>query len=94
MALYAVVTRYVPEENERRLAARPAHRENLMRLLEQGKLINAGPFADGTGALLVYDVADETELFSILSADPYPADSFTVEIAQGWNALFEFPARP
>jgi hypothetical protein len=53
-----------------RLAARPAHREFLARLHEEGRLVAAGPWADDTGAMLVFAV-ERAELDSILEADPY-----------------------
>jgi hypothetical protein len=39
-----------------RLAARPAHRDTLLRLHLTGAVRMAGPFHDDTGALLVFDV--------------------------------------
>ncbi|TRO55981.1 MULTISPECIES: YciI family protein [unclassified Streptomyces] len=53
-----------------RLAARPAHRSFLARLHEEGRLLAAGPWADDSGALLVFDV-ERVELGRLLDADPY-----------------------
>lgn len=53
-----------------RLAARPAHRASLARLHEEGRLLAAGPWADDTGALLVFAVGP-AELDRIVDADPY-----------------------
>lgn len=53
-----------------RLAARPAHRSFLTRLHEEGRLLAAGPWADDSGALLVFDVGP-AELERVLDADPY-----------------------
>jgi uncharacterized protein len=53
-----------------RLAARPAHRALLGRLHQQGRLLAAGPWADDSGALLVFDTAP-AELERIIDADPY-----------------------
>lgn len=53
-----------------RLAARPAHRARLARLREEGSLLAAGPWADGSGALLVLTV-ERPELDAVLEADPY-----------------------
>ncbi|MFF8002970.1 YciI family protein [Streptomyces sp. NPDC007917] len=55
-----------------RLAARPAHCERLTTLREAGELVAAGPWADDTGALLVFDV-DRVRLDRILAADPHTA---------------------
>ncbi|WP_309109830.1 YciI family protein [Actinosynnema sp. CA-248983] len=70
MARYAVELVF-GEDQEARLAVRPAHREYLATLVEQGKLLVSGPYADQSGAILVYEVADEAELKSVLAADPY-----------------------
>jgi len=48
--IVAVEYEFVPEATERRLAARPAHREWLAALKADGRLGQAGPFADGRGA--------------------------------------------
>ncbi|MET8139314.1 YciI family protein [Sphaerisporangium sp. NPDC005288] len=53
-----------------RLAARAAHRSLLLRLHQEGRLVAAGPWADDSGALLVFDV-ERAELAEILGDDPY-----------------------
>lgn len=53
-----------------RLAARPAHRVLLRRLHDEGRLVAAGPWADDTGALLVFDT-ERAELDRLLESDPY-----------------------
>jgi uncharacterized protein len=42
-----------------RLRVRPAHRAHLQALHERGALLTAGPWADDSGAMHVYRVADE-----------------------------------
>jgi uncharacterized protein YciI len=54
-----------------RLEARPAHRELLAQLYQDGKVVMAGPYADDQGALLIFDVEHEAELDRILADDPY-----------------------
>ncbi|MGC4835852.1 YciI family protein [Micromonospora vinacea] len=54
-----------------RLAARPAHRERLQALHQEGRLVMAGPFADDSGALLIFDVPDAEAFAAIVAADPY-----------------------
>ncbi|MEV0993704.1 YciI family protein [Nonomuraea sp. NPDC050202] len=72
----------------RRLAARPAHREHLRRLKEQGRLVTAGPWADDSGALHVYEVADEAELRAILQEDPYTAvDGYEIVLLREWAPI-------
>jgi uncharacterized protein len=67
---YADYIRYV-DDQEAIAAIRPAHRAYLAGLLAEGKLAAAGPFADGAGALFIYE-ADSAEVAAELAAtDPY-----------------------
>jgi uncharacterized protein len=76
------------KDNTRRLEVRPVHREYLRGLLDQGRLVTAGPFADDTGALLVYEAADEAEVRDILAADPYTAaDVYEIEQLREWTPI-------
>ncbi|MFI6679596.1 YciI family protein [Kribbella sp. NPDC050470] len=91
MALYVVQLRFDLAETDRRLEVRPAHREYLNSLKEASKLVAAGPFTDQTGALLVYDVADEAELRDILAKDPYtPANIYELATLAEWQPLLPF----
>jgi len=56
-----------------RLAARPAHRQRLTDLHGRGAVRMAGPLADDSGALIVFDVPDRPALDRLLAADPYLA---------------------
>jgi len=88
MALFALQLTFT--DNERRMQVRPAHREYLTTLRAAGKLLSAGPFADQSGALLIYDVADETEMREIIANDPYTsADVYEIASLQEWQPLFE-----
>ncbi|MFC4119431.1 YciI family protein [Nonomuraea zeae] len=72
----------------RRLAARPAHREHLRRLKEAGRLVSAGPWADDSGALHVYEVSGESELREILREDPYTAvDGYEIVLLKEWTPI-------
>jgi len=86
--IFAVQYDFVPEQTERRLAARPAHREWLTALKADGRLVQAGPFADGLAALLLFDVDDEAALDAVLAADPYPKDAYVVASCRTWTLLF------
>jgi uncharacterized protein YciI len=73
--------------DERRLAARPAHRERLARLRAEGTLLMAGPWADDSGALLIFRT-DESGLREILAADPYySTPGVTVVGCRPWTPL-------
>jgi uncharacterized protein YciI len=89
MAIFAVQLRFT--DADRRMQVRPAHREYLTSLREAGKLVAAGPFADESGALLCYNVADEAELRDILAKDPYTsADVYEIAALNEWQPLFPF----
>jgi uncharacterized protein YciI len=70
-----------------RLEARGPHRELVARLHDEGKIVMAGPFADESGALLVFDVADERELDELLAADPYQHQEVHVSRRQEWKPI-------
>ncbi len=77
----------VPATPER-LAARPAHRELLTRLHTDGRLAAAGPWADDSGALLIFDLP-RAELEDVLAADPYLTSTPGVTVAgvRAWSPL-------
>jgi uncharacterized protein YciI len=75
------------DDDERRLAARPAHRERLARLCAEGTLLMAGPWADDSGALLIFRT-DEPGLREIVAADPYySTPGVTVVGYRRWTPL-------
>ncbi len=69
-------------------AIRPTHREYIARLFEGGKILAAGPFADGTGGLFIYEASDEAEAKKLAGEDPYASTgalaSATLEL---WNPV-------
>ncbi len=69
MAKFALLLTY--GDRARRDETRPAHRDYLKSLLERGKLYGAGPFTDDSGALIIYEAADQREAESLLANDPY-----------------------
>ncbi|MFF5983712.1 YciI family protein [Streptomyces olindensis] len=77
-----------------RLAARPAHRETLARLHAEGALAAAGPWADDSGALLLFTVG-RARLEEILREDPYYRRTPGVEVrsVREWAPLVS-PASP
>lgn len=75
------------DDDPRRLAARPAHRQRLAELHEQGRLRMAGPWQDGTGALLVFDT-DHDGVQEIMSSDPYyTMPGVTVVALRHWELV-------
>ncbi|GAA3780415.1 YciI family protein [Streptomyces phyllanthi] len=71
-----------------RLAARPAHREKLAALHEKGRVRMAGPLADDSGAVLVFDVPDRAALDQLLGEDPYySTEGVRVEQLREWRPI-------
>jgi uncharacterized protein YciI len=71
-----------------RLAARPAHRQRLAQLHADGVLVMSGPFADDSGALLIFDIDDPDELDRILAEDPYySAPGVRIVRRQPWSPI-------
>jgi len=76
-----------------RLEARPAHRERLSALAEQGRLLVAGPFADDSGALIIFLADSEAEAQELVDADPYyRAPGVQVRSLREWNGVTRHPA--
>ena len=70
MPLFAAILTYT-DDNERVQQARPSHREYLRGLLEQGKIHEAGPFTDDSGALIIYEANDLADVQEMLTNDPF-----------------------
>lgn len=88
MAKFALMLTF-GSNTEDRLAARPAHREYLAGLLANGKLVASGPWVDDTGALIIYEAADEPEVREIIANDPYTqAKVATSSVLKEWNRVY------
>lgn len=69
-----------------RLEARPAHRDRLADLHRGGAVRMAGPLADGSGAVIVLDVADRHAADAILAADSYfTTPGVTIASIREWS---------
>lgn len=85
MTWFAVETRYTTDR-DRLLAVRPRHRDYLIALAEQGKVLAGGPFADDKSGFAVYRVADADELTRLLDADPYTTEDIATErVIREWK---------
>ncbi len=88
MAKFALMLTFGDNTDER-LAARPAHREYLQGLLAAGKLVASGPWVDDTGALIIYEAADEAEVREIIANDPYTAAKVAkTAVLKEWNRVY------
>ena len=88
MSIFAVEYVYSPDHDDLRNEHRPVHRQWLQDLVARGTLLAAGPFADGSGALLVFSAEDEGALNSLVSQDPFAiAGAIAAVKTTGWNPI-------
>lgn len=90
MPLHAVLYRYV-DDAAALDAHRPAHRDYLRSLYEQGHLVVSGPLAEGggPGALLVLDAADPAAVAELLDQDPFRVLGLIADREiRRWNPVF------
>lgn len=78
MAFFTVVWKFT-DDTELINRARTAHSAYLKEQVANGAVRVAGPFEDGTGGILVAEVADETELKQLLDGDPYVTQNVVVD---------------
>ncbi|MBM7825391.1 uncharacterized protein YciI [Arcanobacterium pluranimalium] len=74
----AVFYTYDPARAEDLTHARPAHREFLRGLLNNGELLASGPFLDG-GALLIVRAEDADAALALLENDPLNIEGIITE---------------
>ncbi|HLU35098.1 MAG TPA: YciI family protein [Thermomicrobiales bacterium] len=87
MPLFTAILTY-GEDAARRQEIRPSHREYQRGLLEQGKLYKAGPFADDSGAIIIYDADDISEAQELLANDPFAQNGIIVgAVINEWNVV-------
>ena len=71
-----------------RLELRPRHRELLAEMHEAGLLVAAGPYADQSGALLLFASDDVAEVKTALARDPYyQAPGVQIVTIQPWTVV-------
>ena len=87
MAKFVVLLTY-GDDGGLRQRVRPKHREYLWSLANDGKLLHAGPFADDSGALLIYEVDSQEEAEAMLAADPFSTEGVIVDSTiHEWNRV-------
>jgi len=67
---FANLITYIADE-KKILDVRPLHREYAQKLRAEGKIVIAGPFRDGAGALIVYEANSQHEAEALATNDPY-----------------------
>ena len=60
-----------PEGEAKRKIHRPAHLANLEPLVQQGRVILAGPLTDKSGSLMVLEFESQAEAEQFANQDPY-----------------------
>ncbi|GAA3884201.1 hypothetical protein GCM10022243_56200 [Saccharothrix violaceirubra] len=69
-----------------------AHREYWRPLAEQGVLVGTGPWADGSGVLLICQVPDEAAARDLVRGDPYVRSQSIAEVRiRQWHVLLGLP---
>lgn len=68
--IFVCIARYT-EDADLIAAARPVHRAYAQSLRAAGRLLVAGPFADDSGAILVYEAGSADEVHELIARDPY-----------------------
>jgi uncharacterized protein len=69
--------------------ARPAHRQYLTDLFDQGKLVISGPFADDGGGLLVFEAEGPEQVEAIIARDPFKKGGvFLSWEIRPWSVVF------
>ena len=86
MARFLVLTTFASAEG--RMAHRSAHREYLHEQVAQGKLLMAGPFADESGGLIIFEAEDEAEVAEIMAHDPFTTEGvFATTEIRPWTLV-------
>lgn len=88
MALFAVEYTYSEATAAARDEYRPEHRAWLGGLVEAGTVRATGPWVDGSGALILIDVADEAAAHDLMAQDPF-ARSALIDAVRitGWTPV-------
>lgn len=87
MALYAALFTYVADP-DRIEEVRPAHRDYLRRLLDDGTLHEAGRFGHERGGLIVYNTEAEGVARALLDNDPFTTEGvISIDSVQEWKVI-------
>ncbi|NKY88428.1 YciI family protein [Nocardia veterana] len=71
MPIFAVHYTYSEATAAKRDEHRPRHRAWLSDLVDQGVVLTTGPYADGSGALLLFRAEDAAAMERLLADDPF-----------------------
>jgi uncharacterized protein YciI len=82
MYAYVVLRYLVPMERIEQTVDR--HRAYLRELKAQRKLVASGPLVPRTGGALLLRIADDAELATLLSGDPYAQEGLVEHTVHRW----------
>lgn len=85
MKYVAILTIVDPAGNTR---TRPAHLAYVDMLRREGKVIWAGPFADGEGGMVIYEADTLAEAKRLASDDPVIKEGVRTLELREWNPLW------
>jgi uncharacterized protein YciI len=69
--IYVVEVSYAADAADKRPAVRPEHLSRVARLIDEGRLIEAGGFLDFSSALLLVRAPSEAEAVALIRDDVY-----------------------
>jgi uncharacterized protein YciI len=82
------VLEYAYGDMEARARVRPRHLDYMRTLHAQGTVLMAGPIGDGTGAMVVYEAADEARVHDLVSQDPYSQEGVLADVSvREWRVV-------
>ena len=85
MATFVVTYHYRAEQSGERDTHRPAHREHLGALVDQGRMLSSGAWTDGTGATLIARADTAADVEAMLADDPFVVHGLTTPEVRQWN---------
>lgn len=89
MPYFAVQYTYRPAKAALRDQHRPLHREWLSEENKAGNVLVAGPYPDGSGALIIISAADLEAAEAFLANDPFQAHQAVDAVRiDEWNQVF------
>jgi len=91
MSFFVLEYRYA--DLDARARVRPDHLAYVQSLHQEGRVVLAGPVGDGSGAMMVLQVASEEEARNVVNGDPYTTAGVGVDhVLRPWDVVV--PARP
>ena len=72
-----------------RARVRPRHLDYVGALHQAGQVVSAGPFEDESGAMILYEAADQVEAQALVDRDPYAVEGvMDAPRLRAWSVVF------